>query len=197
MLTVIDNHSVDLELLTPGGTILDVGSRGFEFARFFAARGHKVVAMDPGEESVDLERVIFLALALVPEGVDGAGKLVLTGDPEARYVVPNHVKVDHTPWKAVSCLSLVKVMRLCDVQEFDLMKLNMEGGEFDILDRLHAPVAKQVVVSFHEHTSRRRGEVAINSLVQRLGKWYNVVRHEWDERYCAGRNAWDTVLVRR
>lgn len=201
MLTPIDNHSVDLSLLPARATVLDVGCRGFRFAEHFAALGHRVVAMDPGEERPTFkehwELISFLQSALVPDGMDGVGKLVLTADPEARHVVPWHVKVDHAPWQSVGCLSLTKVMRLCNVEEFDLAKFNMEGGEFDILDRLHAPVLKQIVVSFHEHTSRRRGEAAVNGLVQRLGKWYDVVRHEWDERYCAGRNAWDTVLVRR
>lgn len=195
----VDNHSFREDLLTKG-PVLDVGCRGFRFAKFFADRGHSVTAMDPGEENIGHPRIAFLPLALVADMHDGRdqGKLVLTSDPEARYVVPAWRDVDCAS-KSVGCVDVNFLMNsLCHVDKFDLVKLNCEGAEFDILNRLERPIARQIVVSFHEHVgTARRGEEAVNELVQKLGKWYDVVRHEWDERYCAGRNAWDTVLVER
>lgn len=194
MLTVIDNHSVDLARLEPRGTVLDVGCRGLRFARYFAERNFRVIALDPGEIHPHTSWIEFMPLAL--STYTGNAKLVLLDDPEARYTVGEKDKVDR-PHQSVGCISLADLMSLCNVRDFELIKLNMEGGEFDILDQLHAPVARQIVVSFHEHTPRKRGQVAINDLIGKLGKWYDVIRHEWDERYCAGRNAWDTVLIRR
>lgn len=194
MLTVIDNHSVDLDRLEPRGTVLDVGCRGFRFADYFAERRFRVIALDPGEKHPQGGWVEFMPLALAT--YNGSAKLVLMSDLEARYTVGDQEEVDR-PYLSVGCITLRDLMSLCNVRDFELIKLNMEGGEFDILDQLHAPVAKQIVVSFHEHTPRKRGQAAIDGLIQKLGKWYDVVRHEWDERYCAGRNAWDTVLKRR
>jgi FkbM family methyltransferase len=200
MLTVIDNHSVDLNRLGKQATVLDVGCRGMRFAEDLAWRGHRVIALDPdptARPAMPFINVEFFPLALVPktESVHGT-KLVLTEDPEARYVIPTDEDTDR-PYILVGNITLQELMRDCRVEEFDLIKMNMEGGEFDILDTMQSPLAKQIVVSFHEHTSRKRGQAAIDGLIQRLGKWYDVLRHEWDDRYCAGRNAWDTVLVRR
>lgn len=197
MLTIVDNHSVDLASLGKKTNVLDVGSRGLRFARFFAERWHRVIALDPGESEV-AEGVEVYKLALVGKPSDsGDGKLILTEDREARYVIPANAETDR-PYLLVKCVTLPEFMKLVGVQEFDLMKLNCEGVEFDILDNLHAPVARQIVVSFHEHCSHaRRGRQAVDNLIAKLGCWYDVVRHVWDERYSAGMNAWDSVLVRR
>lgn len=198
MLTVTDNHSVDLDRLLPGGTVLDVGARGFVFARYFAERGHAVWALDPDPEVEDpkIPGVHFIRAALMADP-NPKRSLVLTSDVNARYVSAFGETLDG-PSVTVEALDLETLMEREGIAEWDLVKLNCEGAEFDILDRLRAPVARQIVVSFHEHTGRRRGERAINELIARLGRWYDVLRHEWDERYgCSPRNAWDTVLVKR
>lgn len=195
MLTVIDCHSVDLDAIAQGA-VLDVGSRGFRFSDYFAKRGHRVIALDPGENESPPPGVEFLKLALTGR-MGGFGKLVLTDDLEARYVVRPDADVDR-PYLMVGCLTMPELMARVGVTEWDLMKLNAEGVEFDILDAMTAPIARQIVVSFHNHCGHaKRPEAEIDGLVARLSQWYRVVRHQWDERYGAGRNAWDTVLVRR
>ena len=196
MLTVIDNHSVDLDLIGHG-PILDVGCRGFAMCKFFInlGRGNRVIGMDPDRGLVPPPGVEYLQMGLCSSPQETA-HLVLEADPEARYVTFGKHQPDR-PSLQVTCLTLPQLMLQYKVDSFDLIKLNAEGVEFDILNNLFEPVAKQIVVSFHEHTAARRGRAAVDALVSRLGKWYNVARHEWDERYCAGMNAWDTVLVRR
>lgn len=196
MLTVIDNHSVDLERLTDG-PVLDVGCRGFRFAKFFAERGHMVYALDPDLEVQDpkIPNVVYTRYALVG-GAAMDGKLVMTADPEARYVVERGALVD-LPTRNVQCIGLAQITPEKGAL-WDLIKLNCEGAEFDLLNSWPGPIARQIVVSFHEHVgTAKRGEKAVNELIERMTRWYDVLRHEWDERYCAGRNAWDTVLALR
>ena len=192
-LTVIDNHSVALEYLRKG-PVLDAGSRGFVFSKFFAERGHKVVALDPGEDGFIPTGVSFLPVALMAQTMDG--RLVLTQDKEARYVIPEWKSADDQTAR-IKCLDIRAIMRDQSIDEWDLVKLNIEGAEFDVLSNWHPGVARQIVVSFHEHTARARGRAAVDALVEKLAADYHVLRHVWDERYCAGSNAWDTVLVRK
>jgi FkbM family methyltransferase len=196
MLTVIDNHSVDLDLIRHG-PILDVGCRGFALCKFFInlGRGNRVIGMDPDRGLVPPPGVEYLQLGLCgsPQEVS---HLVLEQDPEARYVTFGKHEPDR-PSIQVRCITLQELMVQCRVEDFDLIKLNAEGVEFDILDKMLSPAAKQIVVSFHEHTAARRGQDAVNALVHRLGKWYDIVQHVWDKRYGCGLNAWDTVLLRR
>ena len=61
MIEIIDERSVRTDLLTPGGHVLDVGARGYVFARKMAARGCCVVALDPEPTDEDETRPAALA----------------------------------------------------------------------------------------------------------------------------------------
>lgn len=195
-LTVIDNHSVALELLTRG-PVLDAGCRGFRFMSYFAGLGHPVVGLDPSPDiqiPADLmDREMwghFYAYALVAPGHPPRAMLRMTDDAEARYVTPAGKEGD--PW--IQCITLSDLTRDLKLAMWDLVKLNVEGAEYDILAAWPGPVARQIVVSFHEHTDRRRGDAAIERIIEHLGKWYKPIRHEKDVRYCAGANFWDSVF---
>lgn len=196
--TVVDNHSVALGLVGDGA-VLDAGCRGFRFARFFAALGNRVVAMDPAPETYvpedlrQLDNFRFYKTALVGPMHPRQAYLRMTEDAEARHVVTSREK-DSDP--LVHCMTIADVMNgVC--QEWALMKLNIEGAEFQILNQMIAPLSRQIVVSFHEHTPQAVGRGAVDALIGRLGRWYEVHNHVWERRYGCTENYWDTVLIRR
>lgn len=196
--TVIDNHSVDLSIVG-AGHVLDAGCRGFRFSRFFAGLGNRVVAMDPAPETYvpddlrQMDNVRFYKTALVGPSHPKQAYLRMTDDPEARHVVTARETSDDP---LVHCMTLADVVNGLG-GEWSLLKLNIEGGEFDILAGLEGPVARQIVVSFHEHTPQARGDIAIQGLINRLSQWYDVHQHVKERRYGCTDNYWDTVLIRR
>lgn|SRR3990167_2010013 len=198
-LEIIDNHSVALDLLTKG-PVLDAGCRGFRFSEYFAKLGHTVVMMDPSPDTVVPTKFqdfpapkYFFPQALVAPDAPRSASLRMTDDAEARHVVYQGIAGD----PAIRCMSINEVMDQSSVKQWDLVKLNIEGSEYGILRQWPGPIARQVVVSFHEHTNRRMGDTAIQEIMDHLAKWYVPIRHEFDERYCAGRNAWDSVVCLR
>lgn len=88
-------------------------------------------------------------------------------------------------------------MQECKINTWDLVKLNIEGAEYDILSQWPGPIAKQIVVSFHEHTSEGRGGSEVGRIMEHLGKWYQVIQHVNEPRYGCASNWWDTVLVQK
>ena len=136
----------------------------------------------------------FLKQARVGPPHSRYGKLRMTDDLEARHVVTDGGKPGDPD---VLCLSIDEVMAATSVDQWDLVKLNIEGAECAVLQSWPGPIAKQIVVSWHEHTPQKVGGQAIANAMQHLSQWYRVVRHEWDERFCAGYNFWDSVMVLR
>ena len=194
-LEIIDNHSVAVDLLTDL-PVLDAGCRGFKFTEHFAKRGHTVVALDPapGIEVPNIEGTrwsYFYPWALVGPTQPKRAYLRMTEDAEARHLTNAPKEGD----PAIECKSIAEIMDYCKIAQWDLVKLNVEGSEYDILAQWPGEIARQIVVSFHEHTGNRRGEAAIEGIVEHLGRWYAPAQHVFDERYCAGRNAWDSVFV--
>ena len=197
MIEVIDNHSVRTDLLRPGRGVLDVGCRGFVFARAMRDRGMKVIALDPDPGIVDLaiDGVTLMRKALI--GDTSAGSvLVMHPDPEARHVAPAAVNTSF-PVVPVECMTLRQLNDKLGMVEWDLVKLNCEGAEYDIILGWPGAVARQIVVSFHEHTPQKRGKTTVKQCVERLRQWYEPVQHVESARYGAGMNWWDSLFVAR
>jgi FkbM family methyltransferase len=190
-LLTVDNHSFCPGLLTKG-PILDAGSRGLRLSKWFAERGHRVVALDAGEDE-SAEGVTFYKMALV--GAKHAGsfvKLIRTDDLEARYIGPADAQGDRVP-----AVSLPFITNMMGVDKWDLVKLNIEGSEYDILEELDRPLARQIVFSFHEHTERARGREACDKIIAKLSEWYDVHNQVWEQRYGCRENYWDCLLTER
>lgn len=189
---IIDGHSVATDLLR-GDAVLDAGARGFRFSKWFADRGHKVLAFDPAPdlENPRIKNVNFYRMGVVGAGEPGSWRFVECEDKEASYLDRGDGE------KFVATSDLKGIMAFCRVDRFDVIKLNVEGAEYSIFETWPGPVARQVVVSFHEHTGRGRGREGCDLLVDRMRQWYDVPVHQWERRYCCSDNYWDTLFVLR
>jgi hypothetical protein len=78
---------------------------------------------------------------------------------------------------------------------WDLIKLNIEGSEYDVLDTWPGPIARQIVVSFHEHTPRARGRAECDRLIAKISQWYDVQNVVWEKRYGCSENYWDLLFT--
>lgn len=189
-LQVIDNHTVDVSRLS-GGAVLDAGARGFRFAKHFAEFGHKVYAFDPAPdiENPRIKNVNFYRIGIIGDDTRRNWHLANAEDKEAAFLKEGPAD------KYVPTSDLEGIMSFCRIDHFDVIKLNVEGAEYDILRTLKRPIANQIVVSFHEHTGRGIGREGCDKIVEQLGKWYEAVQHVWEPRYCSHPNYWDTLLV--
>ena len=188
----VDNHTFCPDLLTKG-PILDAGSRGLRLSKWFAERGHRVIALDAGEDE-RADGVTFYKLALVGSKLAGKyARLIRTDDLEARYISPaEDAQGDRVPTSTLRNLSA-----LMGVEKWDLIKLNIEGSEYDILDEIDGPIARQIVFSFHEHTGRARGREECDRIIRKLSAWYDVHNQVWEQRYGCSNNYWDVLLTER
>lgn len=202
MLEVIDEHSVDFSLLAPGDPVLDVGARGFGFARECAKRGHFTFCMEP-DPTVNFEPMsgmAFLRKALVGRSKVGSLKYAMHGNGTANCLTYTGSSYpDDADIVSVEAVDIVSLMQTLGVQQWGILKLDVEGAEYEILTELAGPVAKMISVEFHAHTGAAEkfggGDAAADGVVRHLSKWYEPLRHEKDERYCAGKNHWDSLFA--
>lgn len=173
MIKVIAEHSVDLSLLPNEATILDAGCRGFEFTDYMRSLGHCVVAVD-----IDVfERKDYLRAAV---GVkDGKCSVNYTNDPQA------------TNTKEGNDIDVYSIKSLHD--KFDLIKLDIEGDEYEILKNSIHPIAKQLSVEFHAHCGKQTKE-QVDELLIYLSQYYNITA-TWESRHGAGFNYWDVLFI--
>lgn len=191
-ITVVDNHSFREDLLT-GGPVLDAGARGFVFAKWFAERGHDVIAVDPSPDIRESpsDKIGLVNSALVSRKCPVSAHLEMGPDPNAWNIsfskVQDSVSVD------TITLSDIKL----NAGKWDLIKLNIEGSEYDILDEIAGPIARQIVFSFHEHTDRARGREECDRIINKLRTWYDIHNQVWEPRYGCRSNYWDVLAIER
>ena len=198
---IIDERTVATDLLTSGGWALDVGARGYVFAREMARLGLRVVAVDPEPPPAGfaIEGVTVVEAGIV--GVGHAGRATFAswdnGEPDCLVGYGGPVP-DRARLREVATVDVRQLMGRFDVRQWDVVKMNCEGAEFDVLQTWPGPIAKQIAVSFHDHTGANPGgEETYRALLGHLAKWYDVERHVWEDRYSAGFSFWDSLFVLR
>ncbi|KKW46523.1 MAG: Methyltransferase, FkbM family protein [Parcubacteria group bacterium GW2011_GWB1_56_8] len=192
-LATIAEHTVDIDLLKQG-FVLDAGCRNFIFARELARLGCSVVAVDadPTVEYPSDFRGIFLNVALATES--GERNFLMHSNPEARHLVRDGIF--SFPTTKVRTTTISNLMDFYSIESWDVVKLDIEGAEYDILQQWPGPIAKQISIEFHEHCGPRPKEL-YDSIFEHLSQWYKIAQHEKEARHCAGENWWDTLLIRK
>lgn len=164
----IDGHTFDEELLT-GGWVIDAGCRGFSFSKKLTELGCKVYALDI--ENFDN----------IPKGVTFEhAALSITNDPTEAYFfgngTGNFVKgINEVPTaevKTVQCITLNDIYRRTG-PDIDLLKLDIEGSEYSILENLE-PIPKQITVEFHEHAHEKLHKEKIDKVLDHLLQFYTL-----------------------
>jgi FkbM family methyltransferase len=193
MIEVIAEHSVDLSLLPKNAVILDGGCRGFGFTDYFRDRGHNVLAIDI--DTLDRQDYRKVGVSLK----QGIAKINYTNDPQAtsiNEVESIEVKEFHerelTNNEVYVC-DIKGFERAMGINQFDLIKLDIEGDEYDILKYSTHPMAKQLSIEFHAHCGKQTKE-QLDELLTELSQYYNITA-SWESRHGAGFNYWDVLLI--
>lgn len=191
-LVCIAEHTIDVDRLTKGGFVLDAGCRNFAFAKDLQARGCNVLAVDadPTIEAPKDFKGVFSQVALATEA--GERNFLMHANPEARHLIRDGVF--SFPTTKVNAITIADLMEFYEIKHWDVVKLDIEGAEYDILQAWPGPTATQISIEFHEHCGPRPPSV-YDAILKHLGQWYDVVRHVSETKHCAGYNYWDSLMI--
>lgn len=176
----IDGHTFDLDLLT-GAKIIDAGCKGWNFSSYFADRGFDVYAIDMDNFNEWPRNVCYTKAALVHNRTfvaahffgDGSGNFV-KGVNEQPY------NGEDRPCRTtvVDCITMDQVYKEIGTN-IDLLKLDIEGSEYEILANLE-PIPRQITVEFHEHCHAVTHSLWIEKVLDHMSKYYTLTQHPCD-----------------
>lgn len=183
MISEIAEHSVDLDLLPEKANVLDLGCRGFLFTNEMRWRNHLVWPVDIDELP---SSKAYYQVAITDR--DGRCGIERTADKQA-----TRIKVGD----AIPCYTLHTFMGACDVKIFDLIKMDVEGSEYEIIMSQKKAPCRQWSIEFHLHTGiyTQKHMMEMEDKLRNLG--YEFTQHELTERYGAGFNYWDSLFLLR
>lgn len=175
----IHEHYVEESLLPGKANILDLGCRGFQFTNYFRDLGHKVHAVDIDVLEGDYHMVAISYF----NGKAGISKN--SNDPQA-----TKMKLGNE----IDCYTLKAFSQKVGVRFWDLIKIDIEGAEYEVIMSLTEPPAKQLSIEFHLHTGIYT-DVQMREMEAKLSQWYNFASHEKTAQHGAGFNYWNSLFI--
>ncbi len=120
-------------VLPNDAAVLDIGANIGGFSVYAAQQGARVYSFEPESSNYKLLR------RNVPQSVE-TFRLAVTGRTERRRLFvrtsPSHSLYERSPKEGsaiVNCVSLAAAFDRCELDEIDILKLDVEGGEYEIL----------------------------------------------------------------
>ncbi|WP_394729439.1 FkbM family methyltransferase [Altererythrobacter sp. GH1-8] len=163
-LKLVRGHSFLASLITPGGIVIDAGAHRCEFAnRLSSEYGVTVISIEPNADlsSDRLEQDVTLLRAALA-GKDGEVEFAIDANPEASSIV-SRPSSNPARTQFVTARSLSSLVAQFGVDEIDLLKLDIEGAEYEVLMQEPGEVlscCKQISVEFHPHDARDAEDVS-------------------------------------
>ncbi len=185
MITSVSEHSIDLSILPEKANIIDIGCRGFQFTDAMIALGHNVFAIDID----DLVGHKYIKGAIAD--FDGFVEVERFQDVQATRINKKAV----LGGSAVQCMTIETFSKKCKILFWDLIKMDVEGAEYEIIMSLTKAPAKQLSIEFHLHTGIYKDHEMRMMEDKLKGLGYMAATHEYEAKYCAGYNYWDSLFI--
>jgi hypothetical protein len=95
----------------------------------------------------------------------------------------------------INAYTLTRFSELLDVEWWDVVKMDVEGAEMEIIMSLEEPIATQMSIEWHLHTSiyTQKEMMEVEGKLRSLG--YEFTKHELTEAHGAGYNYWDSLFI--
>ena len=148
--------AVDLDLITPGSTVISAGvGEDISFdLRLIELRNCTVVGVDPTPKARDYVRRLgprnfhFLQKALHPR-TGGRIRIYRNGNPDhvSESILPTHQSVLANDYYEAETVSLPYLLQA--YPNVSVLKMDIEGAEYDVLNSLDTLTVPQLCVEFH------------------------------------------------
>lgn len=206
-------HSFDESLIVPGGWGADFGcGSDFFISNFLLSTGLRVLAVDPNPailaEHVPISDMLhFENVALTTADVDSID-MIIYNDQDAASCVKMKDDIGYIKRirsQTVNASTITKLMKKYQIEKFEVLKLDIEGAEYDFLMSINFPIAKQISVEFHDFRGSNPyypdNEKYYKELFEHFSSMYDITRHviekhpglDGEKAY----NYWDSLFVEK
>lgn len=207
MLTVaqIFEHSIALELVPIAPVFMDCGASNLPFSMEVRRRypQSRVLAVEPNlDYSAEFPGVdVFRGAVVGKPRVDGKIRYAKFSVPIRNYITEadtERFRDEDAKIIETVAQTLPDILSAYHIDKLDVLKLDVEGAEFEILENLKSPIATQITVEFHDFKNRAKwDDQYFNNLLQHLTRvGYTTVQHEMTNFGSEESNGhWDSLFV--
>jgi FkbM family methyltransferase len=172
-----------------GAVVVDVGAHIGTFLFTVAPRADRILAFEPVDENrevltlnADACRSSRIEIEPVAVGKEnGEASILLSPVNTAGHSLFNNLAPNQSPTRKIRCVRLPDVLKSHGIDHIDFLKIDCEGGEYDILDSLHEwgwHRIEQIAMEYHPvaSTSEPRSGETIATSLREVGYEVSIVR---------------------
>lgn len=204
MITIAE-HSIEEKIINKNGFILDLGCVNFGFSTKIKEYCDNVICVDPNPKIRKIpEGIIYERAAITHDSSKKNTDFYIYSDNQACSLLNLEKDWCRLLGKIeVDLITIEDVMNKYKIKQFELIKFDIEGGEYEILKNIDWTISKQFSVEFHDfrfmNPEYPNNNIYYDKLFNEMNKYCDIIQHEiTDHEGFAnglGRNYWDSLFV--
>ena len=204
---IISEHTIEESIIDKNGWILDLGCINFSFANEIKKYCNNVICVDPNPNIKEIpDDIIYENKAVthlngisiqdffIYNYINGYSLLNPTRD---WCILQNTIKVE--------VITLKDIMKKYDIEKFELIKFDIEGAEYKILEDMDWTISKQYSIEFHDFRFMNpyfpNNQIYYDKLLEKITNHCKIVKHERTDHpgfpMGAGNNYWDSLFIQK
>lgn len=206
MITILE-HTIEETIINKNGWILDLGCVNFEFSTEMKKYCNNVICVDPNPNIKNIPDGVFyenVAITCNPT-IDEMPYYIYNDINGYSLMNPQNDICHLQRVERVKVTTIEKLMKKYGISKFELIKFDIEGSEYSILENIDWKISKQYSIEFHDFRNMNphtpNNEIYYTNLLNKIEKDFVVVKHNATHHpgfsYGMGYNYWDSLFVEK
>lgn len=200
----IAEHTINESILNKSGWALDLGCIGFNFSSGIKSYVDNVIGVDPNPSIQPVPDIHFENVAVISnKSTESVYYNSYTDSQANSLLMPmNDICVFLSRVK-VKTTTIPDLMEKYGIKQFEVIKIDIEGGEYDLLDNMDFTISKQFSIEFHDFRNMNpyypNNDEYYSMLFYKLKEYCDIVQHTKTHHpgfnMGMGFNYWDSLFV--
>jgi FkbM family methyltransferase len=204
MITIAE-HTIDESLIDKNGWVLDLGCINFSFANELKKYCNNIICVDPNHNIENIPDGLHYERLAITHLEDVSEQTFYIYNDINGYSLLNPPKdwcqLERTVTVTVSTIK--SLMDKYGIKQFELIKFDIEGAEYKILENIDWSISKQYSVEFHDFRFMNpyypSNDLFYESIFSKMKEHCDIIQHEASDHPGfppgLGRNYWDSLFV--
>lgn len=201
----ISEHTIEESIIDKNGWILDLGCINFTFANDVKKYCDNILCIDPNPNIKEIpEGILYERKAVVHlENIKTQNFYIYNDINGYSLLNPKRDWCVLEKVITVDVTTIKDIMKKYNIKQFELIKFDIEGAEYQVLEHLDWTISKQYSIEFHDFRFMNpfypNNQLYHNRLLGKIDKYCDVVQHQCTDHpgfpMGMGNNYWDSLFV--
>lgn len=204
MITLAE-HTLEETIINREGFILDLGCVNFGFSLEMKKLCNNIISVDPNPKIKKApEGIIYERAAISHDSNDKTKEFFIYSDNQGCSLLnPERDWCRLIGSIEVPLITINDIMQKYNIKQFELIKFDIEGGEYKILENIDWTISKQYSVEFHDfrfmNPNYPDNHIYYENIFKKMLNYCDIIQHEitghegFPLEY--GRNYWDSLFI--